>query len=65
MLISDWPTDEQENEMYYSSSDWVVVTRNEALLAHPEVAEVAKPIEFGESTPLWTDDFNNLLRILK
>ena len=65
VLISEEPTDEEVDELYYSSSDWVVVTRNEALLAHPEMAKVAKPIEFDEATPLWTDDFNNLVRILK
>ena len=43
----------------------MVVTRNEALLSLPEMAKVAKPIEFGESTPLWTDDFNNLVRALE
>ena len=42
-----------------------MVTRNEAMLAHPEMAKVAKEIEVSESTPLWTDDFNNLVRILK
>lgn len=42
-----------------------MVTRNEALLSHPGMASAAKPIKFGESTSLWTDDFNNLVRILK
>jgi len=63
-LIEYEPTDEEE-ELYHSSSDWVVVTRNAALLSLPEVAKVVTPIEFGESTPLWTDDFNNLVRVLK
>ena len=63
-LIEYEPTDEEE-ELYHSSSDWVVVTRNAALLSQPEVAKVVKPIEVGESTPLWTDDFNNLVRVLK
>lgn len=63
-LIEYEPSDEDE-ALYHSSSDWVVVTRNAALLADPAVAKVVNPIEFGESTPLWTDDFNNLLRVLK
>ena len=63
-LIEHEPTDEEEN-LYHSTSDWVVVTRNAALLAHPAVAGVVKPVEIGESAPLWTDDFNNLVRVLK
>jgi len=63
-LIEYEPTDEEEG-LYHSSSDWVVVTRNAALLAEPAVAGVVKPVEIGESTPLWTDDFNNLVRVLK
>jgi hypothetical protein len=63
-LIEYEPTDEEET-LYHSSSDWVVVTRDAALLAHPDVAKVVKPIAYGESTPLWTDDFNNLVRVLK
>jgi len=64
-LISDDPTFAQEAELYYRSSDWVVVTRNEALLSLPSVAAVVKPIEVSDATPLWTDDFNNLVSILK
>ena len=64
-LISDDPTDEQREELYYSRSDWVVVTRNGALLAQPSVAAVLEEIEISEATPLWTDGFNNLVRILK
>ena len=33
--------------------------------ASQAVAGVLKPVEIGESTPLWTDDFNNLVRVLK
>ena len=63
-LIEHEPNDEEES-LYHSISDWVVVPRNAALLAELEVAKVLKPIAYGESTPLWTDDFNNLLRVLK
>jgi hypothetical protein len=63
-LIEYEPTDEEES-LYHSNSDWVVVTRNAALLSGPAVAKVVKTIEFSDSTPLWTDDFNNLVRVLK
>ena len=64
-LIGHEPGGDEEERYYTSSSDWVVVTRNAALLADPDVAAVVKPVEIGESTPLWTDDFNNLVRVLK
>jgi hypothetical protein len=63
-LIKHEPNDEEES-LYRSISDWVVVTRNGALLAELEVAKGVKAIELRDSTPLWTDDFNNLLRVLK
>jgi len=63
-LIEHEPNDEEES-LYHSISDWVVVTRNAALLAEPEVAKGVKAVELRDSTPLWTDDFNNLLRVLK
>jgi len=63
-LIEYEPTDEEE-ALYHSSADWVVVTRNAALLSDPAVAGVLKPIETSDTTPLWTDDFNNLVRVLK
>jgi len=63
-LISYEPTDGEE-EMQYASSDWAVISRDGAIFDHPEVAAVAEPVEVRERTPLWTDDFNNLLRVLR
>jgi len=63
-VIEHEPNDEEE-DLYHSISDWVVVTRNAALLTDPAVAEILKTVNIGESTPLWTDDFNNLVRVLK
>jgi spermidine synthase len=48
-----------------TSSDWMVLARDEAhlraLLSHPEW----KRREPASSTPLWTDDFANVLSALK
>ena len=59
------PTDEQEGKLHLSCSDWALVTRKEALLSHPSLGVVLKPIEVSDSTPLWKDDFSNLVRVLK
>jgi len=63
-LISYEPTDEDE-ELQYASSDWAVISRDGAVFDLPEVAAVAEPLKVREGTPLWTDDFNNLLRVLR
>jgi len=48
-----------------SSTDWVLVTRDKALLERPEIAEFASEIEAVRGLRVWTDDFNNLFTILK
>jgi SAM-dependent methyltransferase len=63
-LISHEPTDDEET-LQYASSDWVVLSRDDAILARPSVAAAARPLTVPEGTPLWTDDFNNLLHVLR
>ena len=48
-----------------SRSDWVLLSADKALLAKPELADYAKPIEPRPDWRLWTDDFNNLVQVLK
>ncbi len=48
-----------------ASSDWVLVARNEALLKRPGIAEGAQSPPFLPGLGVWTDDANNLFRILK
>ncbi|MCC7484608.1 MAG: fused MFS/spermidine synthase [Burkholderiales bacterium] len=60
LLIID---DSEENDL--SKTDWVFVTRDAALLARAELAKHASAIEDIPGLGVWTDDFNNLFRILK
>ncbi len=46
-------------------TDWVLVARDPAALAAPEIAKAASAIEMPEGRAAWTDDFNNLLSVLK
>ncbi|HVF65732.1 MAG TPA: fused MFS/spermidine synthase [Casimicrobiaceae bacterium] len=48
-----------------SRSDWVLLSMNEALLNNPRLAEAAQPITPRPDWRLWTDDFNNLVQVLK
>jgi SAM-dependent methyltransferase len=46
-------------------SDWVLVSRNRALLAKPRIADAATPIQLHPEWRLWTDDFNNLFQVFR
>jgi len=48
-----------------SRSDWVLVSKNTALLANPQIAGAATPIVRRPDWRLWTDDFNNLFQVLR
>ncbi|HYF17623.1 MAG TPA: fused MFS/spermidine synthase [Ramlibacter sp.] len=48
-----------------SSTEWVLVTRNQALLGREEIAAAVKDIADVAGVGIWTDDSNNLFRILK
>ncbi len=48
-----------------ASSDWVLVARSKALLQRPGITEAAQEPPSIPGLGVWTDDANNLFRILK
>ena len=46
-------------------TDWVLVSRNAARLAQKPIASATSEIESIPGLKVWTDDYNNLFRILK
>lgn len=46
-------------------SDWVLVSDSAGSLAAPQIAAAAKPVESWGSLRPWTDDFNNIVQVLK
>jgi len=58
-------TDSPEDDRLASSTDWVLLARNAAVLDDPLIAEHAEPLEPVPGFSLWTDQFNNLLDVLK
>jgi len=48
-----------------STSDWVLLSDNPASLAKADLADNATPIEPRPDWRVWTDDFNNLVQVLK
>jgi SAM-dependent methyltransferase len=59
-LISD---DAEDSDL--ARTDWVMVTRDKALLARPDIAKHVSVIDEIPCLRVWTDDFNNLFQILK
>ena len=59
-----WIKDDTSDSLA-SRSDWVLVSRNHALLAKPRIAEGAREIEPRPDVRVWTDDFNNLFQVLR
>jgi hypothetical protein len=59
-LISD---DESDGDA--SRTDWVLVTRNKKLLEHEPIKDNISATKEIPGLRLWTDDFNNLVQILK
>jgi SAM-dependent methyltransferase len=59
-LIAD---DAEESDL--ARTDWVLVTRDQALLERGEIAKFTSKIEDIPGLRAWTDDFNNLFQILK
>ncbi len=52
----------QANNALHSTSTWVLLARRSEVLSR---IEGTKPLERKPGAPLWTDDFNNLLSVVK
>jgi len=48
-----------------SSSDWCLLSDRPESLARPQLQEAAKAVDVQSDWRLWTDDFNNLVQVLK
>src|SRR4051794_9774655 len=65
-LISDDPDDEDEDRSFKSRSDWVLVSPDAKALAAPAIVQAAaQPPNERPEWRTWTDDYSNLVQILK
>jgi len=55
---------DRDEDRGLSSATWVLVTRNREFLARSEIARAAVPIS-ARDIRLWTDDYNNLLQLIR
>ncbi len=60
--VSDWA---EGADYWVSATDQVIVTRNKALLESAAIRNFSKPAPGRPELPTFTDDYYNLLRILK
>jgi len=56
---------EKDDAHLYSQSDWILMTRDALFFARPEIAGALRMIEKSPGLRLWTDDYNNLLQVLR
>lgn len=47
------------------NSDWVLLTTDQAFIDLPEIRAATVPTRPRPDGRVWTDDFNNLLQVLK
>lgn len=53
-----------ENQLL-SAATWVLVTNNVEFLASPAITGATQPIQPRTGLRLWTDDYNNLLQVIR
>jgi hypothetical protein len=57
--------DEGYDEDYYSASTWVLVSQSRAIFNHPDFGKAATPIRTRPGFRAWSDDYSNIIQILK
>jgi len=67
VLVSDQSegTYASKHEYWTSSTDQIIVTRNKALLEAEPIRSAAQPLAAKPGFRVWTDDFYNLIHVLK
>ena len=63
-LHATWISD-PGNDPLGNSSSWVLLAKDPERLNHPRLTEAALAIDPRRDWRLWTDDFNNLVQVLK
>ena len=63
-LASAYISDEPKDRIHYDS-EFVLVSRDPAVLADPRIASGATKVEEIPNLGVWTDNYNNLFRILR
>ena len=62
VLVADKEKDDEDDK---TTSDWVLVSRSKEALDAPEIKDASEPPDEEPSWRTWTDDYSNLVQILK
>ena len=65
VMVSDEPENGTGVDYWLSATDQIIVTKNRAILQAPALRSVAQALTPDTGLHLWTDDFYNLLGVLK
>ena len=65
VLIADEPSEDDRAKYAVSYTSQIIVSRNPGLLEAAPIAAAAEPLPVQPKFPVWTDDFHNLVSILK
>jgi SAM-dependent methyltransferase len=65
VMISDAAGSEEGADYWISGTDQILVTSNRALLESEKIAAASRVLTAPPGFRIWTDSFNNLLRVLK
>jgi hypothetical protein len=65
VMVTDAPDSSEGADYWISATDQIIVTKNARLLASDAIQSVAQPLPARPDLRIWTDDFYNLLSILK
>ena len=65
VLISDSAGSEEGADYWISGTDQILVTSNRALLESEKIRNAGKFLTAPAGFRIWTDNFNNLLHVLK
>ena len=57
--------DDGNDEDYYSASTWVLLSRSSHIFDHPNFRNAAMRIQSRPGFRAWTDDYSNIIQILK
>ena len=48
-----------------TTSDWILLSKSKAMLEHPKIKEVAQELPSKPGIKAWTDDFHNIVQVLR
>ena len=54
-----------EARAFSAQTDWVLLSRSLTRLEDPTITAVGSPVNYDDHMPLWTDDYSNLLRVVR